>query len=348
MRGRQPDAQLLTDLVDRFQGSTDLVASIRIDPLRMTPGELRNFNIPPQPNPERQPKLHGAWLRAYGRALRSVPFSVDVEALRAVAFQPTVRPQLSLDGGGSRFGTSRNWSGAMIDAVNSQRFDQIYGFWRVPDFAPAPDINGLPYQVSVWIGLDGSRRYFDASLPQAGTTTTYDPVTDQFTVTVWVQWFLRDGDPSQISPVPLPRLTVKAGNEVACSLWVVDPTHVAVSIVNLSTFPDHSGLLVTSPHTLPPGLVRQPIVTGATGEWVLERPGIFGTDLLSNFPNYETARIEGCVAGSADGTERDLTVARYLRLYDGLHQPERTQFVSMPTRAGTSSVDLHYGDTAFG
>ena len=66
--------------------------------------------------------------------------------------------------------SSLNWSGAYVTPRNGRQFTEVHGRWEVPAVAVPSGTSGSPeFRSSIWIGLDGQRRYFDSSLPQIGT-----------------------------------------------------------------------------------------------------------------------------------------------------------------------------------
>ena len=357
IKGRDLDPTVIEDVLARFRGIAPVHGDLEITPTEMKPEELALYGIPPRPKPKRQPSLDRAWLRAFGRKLTIQPFQVEVELLQAIDFQPNP-PEATL-ASPSRFGSSRNWSGASIAADGDQKFVVVFGGWTVPDITSAPAVaNGKPYQCSAWIGLDGERRYVNSSLPQIGTMTEVKaPYTGLPAVQAWTQWYsrYRAGNIA----VPLAGFSVKPGDEVVCSVMVLDPTHVAMVMVNLSQPIQPVGMPVFAEAPLitwPDGVQERTQISGATAEWVLERPGIPGTRELANFPVYTPTPFHSCAAGMSKSTglaglltatERDLVAARYFRMYERLHAPERTRYISMPTRDGDAAMHLTYGDTAF-
>src|SRR5262249_43281738 len=98
--------------------------------------------------------------------------------------------------------SSLNWSGLYITPRNGRQFTQIHGSWVVPGVSPPPGTSGgLEFRSSIWIGLDGQRRYFDSSLPQIGTAQFLNAPSDP-PFSVWCQWWLRE-NPLTYRPIPL-------------------------------------------------------------------------------------------------------------------------------------------------
>ncbi len=345
----------------RFTGVPEDVAHKGpIRPTRLSNEQLLALDLPPRPDPVRQPLLHSAWLQAFGGSNQLLaPPTFEAEL---VLFEdPTFQPDTLEDGiQTSRFETSLNWSGASIEADDERDFMAMVGIWTVPAMSSLPPVTDptIPYQCSAWIGLDGQRRYFDSSLPQIGTITQADPPFGApATAQAWTQWWDRD-DTSPPKPVILSTFKVEPNDRVFAYLFVQDPLTVIMGIVNLSRpepLPTLPMKVVSKPVPRDGPLVA-PRISGTTAEWILERPLIPDTKRLANFPDYGTTSFELCLAamsrqtglpGLFTATERDLTAARLLRMYERLHNPERTRFISMPTRLGSSAIALTYGDTAF-
>ncbi len=149
----------------------------------------------------------------------------------------------------ARHQSSRNWSGASIGAHDGRKFVSIAGTWRVPlVFALPPNDD---YRSSTWIGLDGQRKYVDSTLPQIGTAQYVKRVGGVPTRTTesWVQWWPR-------KPVSIYQMPVSPGDVVLAWMTVGLPARVRAR------------------------------VSGATAEWVMERPTRLGSDELYELPDY--------------------------------------------------------------
>jgi hypothetical protein len=89
-------------------------------------------------------------------------------------------------------------------------------------------------------------------------------------------------------------------------------------------------------------------VTGATAEWITERPTFLGSSTLYPFPDYGETEFRDCVAGTAlrpsaaHGAEH-LSAARLSRMYEVRDNPPRTAFISMAWRRGPTAVHLTHG-----
>ena len=111
---------------------------------------------------------------------------------------------------------------------------------------------------------------------------------------VWWQWWLRDVP--NPPPIRLP-LKVGPGHEIMASLFVADTRHVTFLIANHST-----GEVCTPFKVLEPSAVLTPdrpveplLVSGATGEWITERPVNWTTGLPDTLPFFQKVEFRHCL-----------------------------------------------------
>jgi hypothetical protein len=325
------------------------------DPSKASQEELLYYGLPPRPDPRIHPQVSEIWQKGFGKPLILEAFSFTIEQLLAVGYRPFFRqttPMLA----SSRYETSLNWSGAFVSANRFKKFMQIWGIWTVPNSLKrvpvAPPLKDRPFQVSVWVGLDGQRRYLNSSLPQIGTMSTYDETAPGYTTAqAWTQWWDRE-NPDKTLPVPLP-LAVDPGDCVMAHLTAVGPQLVHLCMVNLTK---HHCMAVwaSSPSVrLHNGLVVPLEISGATAEWIVERPMIPCTNDFANFPDYPPTKFEACVALEADEVNifylptarvQELRGERLIRMYAVDQNPSRIAFTSMPQRQSATSVLLQHGD----
>jgi hypothetical protein len=280
-------------------------------------------------------------------ALRLAPVVPEFQ-LNPRAGQPReLLPSVGL----TRYGTSRNWSGASIVPTGGNMVVLQTGEWVVPvpslpgapDLIPAP-APGAQYACSTWIGLDGQRLYLNSSLPQIGTTQTLTLSSSgqwEPGAFAWFQWWDRLSDTVFIR---LDGLTVANGDRMAAAIWASDSTQVVAYIRNLRTN-DLAWVVADPPTVTVAGNSVKLTVTGATAEWIMERPTYFGRTDLYPFPDYGEATFTDCVAGVAPqpgGTlgEEDLSGARLIRMYEVRDNPPRTAFISMAWKLGADDVRL--------
>lgn len=210
--------------------------------------------------------------------------------------------------GVARPDTSVNWCGAYVTAHDGRIITEIHGSWKVPrvDVPDGIQVTELkPHEelrCSSWLGLDGQRGYLDASLPQIGTShfvkRLKEGVGREPRLGVWWQWWLR-GVPNP-PPIKLP-LEVEAGDEIMASLFVVNSTHVKYLIVNHTKGVVCTPFKETEPSSYLSGILGTPPladipvrVSGATGEWITERPVNWTTGEPDNLPFFEDVVFEDC------------------------------------------------------
>ncbi len=126
-------------------------------------------------------------------------------------------------------------------------------------------------------------------------------------------------------------------------------------MVNLSSANHPNGMAVkgTAPTTtLPNNIQYTPSITGATAEWIVERPRVVGSTELNNFPDYGQTEFDACIAVEGDeadifalfgGVPQELQGARRIRMIYDLFDPARTAFVSMPCKVNETACTARYG-----
>ena len=343
--------ETIDDLQKRFQGFP--APHGLFDPSIASPALLREYGLPPRPDPNSQPLLRQVWNRGFGAPLTLKQFQFDRGLVEATNYRLHFRQADELPFAQTRFETSLNWSGAYVSANRDRQFVQIWGVWRIPDnlrLPPAPfqGPSGIDYMCSNWIGLDGQRLYFDSSLPQIGTSSTLPAGGRPATAQAWTQWWARG---MKTVPVPL-GLMVAPGNRVLSVLTAWDPQTVILVMVNLSTMQAQAVEVTAPPVTLSDGTIATPEIAGATAEWIVERPRIPGKKELYNFPDYGHSEFDFCIAVEGEGVDifslfaglpMQLQAARRIRMFEVLFNPARTAFISMPRKLDNTRVHLKYG-----
>ena len=240
--------------------------------------DLERFGVPPSPDPYTEPGLYRLWQDIIAQPLKPLPIEFVDTAGDSDYFQRAGPLRAA-----ARHQSSRNWSGASIGAHDGRKFVSIAGTWRVPlVFALPPNDD---YRSSTWIGLDGQRKYVDSTLPQIGTAQYVKRIGGVPTRTTesWVQWWPR-------KPVSIYQMPVSPGDVVLAWMTVVNPLHVQFFILNLTAPPPFpfAPFKWRSPRVRWPGLPARvrARVSGATAEWVMERPTRLGSDELYKLPDY--------------------------------------------------------------
>jgi hypothetical protein len=184
--------------------------------------------------------------------------------------------------------------------------------------------------------------YFNSSLPQIGTLQNVDVVNGQPTteISAWWQWWVRDQDNF---PVSLP-LSVSEDDSILCSLVVVTPTKVKFLIKNQTTgymiapF-DQVAPMAQMTHMPSPIQVE---ISGATAEWIMERPTKLQSTQLYELPNYNRVEFKNCLAVSASSEmadrTHDLSNANLINMMAVREHPHRTVPISVAQRQGNNGI----------
>jgi Peptidase A4 family len=327
-------------------------------PIGQPPDVLARYGIPETPDPRTQPKLHAAWLRIFAPPLNWVP--PVLEQLFVEAAEPPRFQQTRLE---TRIQPSDNWCGALIVPHGGLQFVQVFGEWAVPTpklprpFDQAQAGNKHVYQSSTWIGLDGDRLYLNSSLPQVGTAQELAVAangTEAPEYYAWFQWWARDQTALRFKK--LKNVQIQAGTDVMGLIWAIDPTHVHVVFRNFAPLNQITIFRRRSPDIqVPPNPIVQPTISGATAEWIMERPTKrkLNATKLDLFPGFSPVHFKHCVAGMArvashhpPTAEQSLTAPRYKWMFEMANDaPSRTRIIAMSERMSTDTTafKVHHG-----
>jgi hypothetical protein len=316
-----------------------------LDPIHAPDVDIERAGFPPRPDEERQPELFAIWKDVFTRPLTyeiadfglAFPDAYYNDGSTSAALRRTHRE------------ASRNWSGAYITPRDGEMITQVIGLWTVPTVQPAPAGGFLDtYGSSTWIGLDGQRGYFHSTLPQIGTGQFLNLLDDAGLAIVpgskteaWVQWW-------PLCPVTL-TLEVVPGDLMLAWLVVLGPTEVQFIIVNISRL-HYTPFTLFAPDVKMPPQVPNPVqatVSGATAEWIMERPAICPSPLPLPLPYFPPLSFDLCLAVSAraPGTTgirlRTLTSPKLIRMYsveEGPHRAVTRAVAARPTSPGPPFV----------
>jgi hypothetical protein len=298
------------------------------DPLTASPDELRRHGFPPRPDRRIQPEQYAFWSRLFSRQLTFVRAQLS--------FQPPLyrlNHRAARAAATTRHQSSMNWSGGYITPKHGRMFTQVHGEWDVPMLLPPA---GAPanaeYRCSTWIGLDGQRRYLHSSLPQIGTSQFIELVNGQptYTYQAWWQWWLR----GHHNPVAvLHDLQVNPGDRILASIYVLDRTTVLALIMNATTGHITFVLGIAPQATMPHAPAQvQVMISGATAEWVTERPTVWLDDELYDLPDYDAVtfdcRAVSALDPSSPGRVEKLAGARFIHMFERRTNPHRTRTIS--------------------
>jgi hypothetical protein len=290
------------------------------DVMTADPEKLKTYGIPPRPDAAQFPRLFAFWTEMFSPPL------TFTEIVYSLMTDPVLISQLRISTIGKRESSS-NWSGTYIMPRNGRQFTEVHGRWVVPGVtAPSGAPGGQEFRSSIWIGLDGQRRYFDSSLPQIGTAQFLNAPSDP-PFSVWFQWWLR-GNPNTYKPVTL-SLPILAGHRMMASLTVRNDARVHFVILNRTTGVGFRPFTMDAPTDTSSGI--QAKVSGATAEWILERPANAITEELYELPDYNQVQFTDCFAISThggSGLEQTLDGARLINMYKVMDNPPRTVTIS--------------------
>lgn len=265
--------------------------------------------------------------------------------------------------GPSRWGSSLNWSGAVLHGRDGQRFVAAAARWRVPggerpaesrlQGRPEPDMplhlaalaEGKPlpdsWRCSVWVGLDG-HRLSSLSLPQIGTTTIVEAKdgVPRARTYAWAQWWVRG---RMYGERRFADFDLQAGDRVTAFLMMLSRDRVLLRILNERTRRVGSAIWqsgeVGPDRNIGPvqRIHHQPApAEGAAAVFVVERPTVMFSDALYPLPDFGQVVFERCVAGLRGPAEPDrarlvdLAGARLLRMMRQRTDPFRTGRSAVP------------------
>jgi hypothetical protein len=298
--------------------------------------EFHEFGLP---FPDPRSPIYDTWQRIFGPRLtfRFAPeefFEVLADYQLNPNVVPTQAPIIT-----TRWETSGNWSGAYIEPRNDTVFSEVSAHWTVPDLSTVPKPN-VTHSSSIWVGLDGQRLYFNSSLPQIGTTQAIDK-NGNIDYHAWYQWWER-GRTNQ-KPRKVKAFSITAGDQIFSHVQTVNATHVIVSIAKLNPPVQFWSRKRRAPTYLAgPYSNDRPRISGATAQWVVERPMQPNSDDLFPLVDYGRVHFRRCWAsvapepGAPSVGYQTLDGARFIRMYDRRDNPARTAMISSPLRRLTT------------
>jgi hypothetical protein len=168
----------------------------------------------------------------------------------------------------------------------------------------------------------------------------------QATYSTWMQWWARD-TPANVAPLGV---KVSAGDEILCSIELDNVFSATFTLRNVSTGAEAVKASVSSPVAVPPyGAIPTPIrVSGATAEWITERPTDPTTNVKYRLPDYGLVLFTDCHAVSAASPkgsprrDRDLSGNTLITMYERRVNPSRTVKVSVPGRIDDRHTETRY------
>jgi hypothetical protein len=358
-------------LQDRFGAAGAVPGEDSFDAYKATAAEIERYLLPPRQAISASPELDDFYRRMMQPPLTYV---IPKPTVLTTAMRLTVRG--SHTGGiggprgmfGGRWGTTRNWCGAVVAAHGGLRFQSVAARWIVPTpskpskgFKSRTPPPGKSWRTSVWVGLDGFRR-FQPSLPQAGTVSTvdFDEATNTATAPrayFFAQWWVR-GKP--FGEIPIPEIVVRPGDEIYVLMVRRSPTNVSFHVTNRTTNVtthlawtagtyDWAEAGVSAIMAVPEAPTIDAPSEGLYAVYCAERPGIMPADTSVindryvpdpfNMPDFSPIGFGEAMAVMSDpnnpnaaGLTRDLTAARWFRVTSAGRDAagNRTQVLASP------------------
>lgn len=323
------------------------------NPLIASRAQLEFFGLPPRPDENKEPELFRLWARLLDKPLKIVATEFPKVVNGRHPPVPANRVGRNVRPGFQRFQRSRNWSGGCLTAEHPNRLVHVSGTWQVPDVSLPPVLphratKGDEFQSSVWVGIDGRRRYPTSSMPQIGTSQCLQIVDgiEKKKAYAWWQWWSLDEnyppDNRNNPPVPIPNIEVSVHDEIIAGLTLLHHDEVQFFIKNQTT-----GLFTTFV-VVAPGRI---LPLGSTAEWIVERPTVIGSHRLYPLPSYTDVVFRDCLAQSAasigaPATAQQLDRLQFIRMTDIFPDPHRTSFVSVARKEDDRSICVRYRDAS--
>ncbi|MFN8524562.1 MAG: G1 family glutamic endopeptidase [Chloroflexota bacterium] len=314
---------------DELNSIRERISPLTVDdifnPHDASPAELTRNNLPLGPSAGLPPELEGFWNSMFTGAglFRHGRNQEDFELVQTGPNNSQATGRLQF---GSRREWSLNWSGAYVKPRGGLMITDVLGAWTVPDVrSPVGEDPAANFRSSMWIGLDGQRQYANSTLPQLGTAHHVNqPGAPGQTVTSWIQWWPH-------LPLKIKDFAVAPGDRMLAWLTVLDETRVRMLLKN-DTENALAGWVMTAPTVKDAAYFPAPIqarVSGATAEWVLERPSVGDPPVFSQLANFS-----GTTFGAVAGVER--TPAVFTECWYGMATEPGAPIVVRDTRCARS------------
>lgn len=297
-------------------GPTNLVP-VKVPPRGFDPLTASNKDLVEYAYPRRPPEANREAFEIW-RAIVSGPLPTHESMYLIVGEMPSYQLSFSIPFSSGREETSQNWSGLVTHSSDDNPFVSVFGMWQVPAVSAPPGTHKGDFRCSTWIGLDGTKRSLP-SMPQIGTTQRVHVKhgVAKIKLEAWSQWWALGG----ISRIqPFDGFPIAVGDTVACSIDVVSPTSVNVSVTNITQgsqpyIRSMAPIIITTPGSAP--IVLNPPVTGTTAEWIAERPRHFALPMnLYPLPVFDRVTFTGATVTETSGTQRGLGPVKVIRMVE--------------------------------
>lgn len=161
-------------------------------------------------------------------------------------------------------GLSLNWSGY---AVSIPDVTFATGTFTVPTVGPPGTVDGLPTDVSVWVGIDG---YTSGTVEQTGVSGSFNTATNTATYYAWWEMYPR-------SSTTIRSITVNPGDSVTANVTYLGGGSFTLAISD-NTDGQSFSTTVRAPVGGPDAAVRN------SAEWVVERAATISQGYLTILP----------------------------------------------------------------
>jgi hypothetical protein len=327
----------LTDLIN--DSITSKKTPEGFDPRVAPQQDLDHYGFPQRPDPALQPSARAFWDKLFEPPVVFDAFKFQIVPVFTTSPRRMFVAQLS------RLETSSNWSGAYIMPRDGTIFQSVWGSYQVPTPNQPTGEPAGPYASSTWIGIDGQRLYYNSTLPQFGTaqnvdTTSGAPVRSYF---AWWQWWAR-GVAGAAFPVTITTMTINAGDLIMLFMQVAN-NRAGVSFVMRNVSTGHVVHFVQGPPSPTSGLPFG--VSGATAEWVMERPALPPNPAPLQLADYGTVDFHDCGATAINPdtgatVDRSISAATLIDMCVVKEGPERTWVNSIAKPINTSAFLTRY------
>ena len=245
--------------------TTSMAPPEGFDPLQASDGDLAKYGFPPRPDINADPKAYASW----GKAMRASKRRIVPQLAMSDLYHGQKRNGAPIT---ESTGTTLNWSGAVAlsgatSYNSSSTFYFVYGEYVVPLAEQAFGACTYSWDYSAsWVGIDGEGTQ---DVLQAGTDSNAACFNyEEASYWAWVEWAPR-------AETIITNFPVTAGDDMFVEVWHTSPTQGYAYLVNLNTN-QWADLGITAPSGTS--------LTGASAEWVVERPTVGGA--LSTLTNY--------------------------------------------------------------
>jgi hypothetical protein len=218
-------------------------------------------------------------------------------------------------------GVSHNWSGYAVSAAD---VTSVSATFTVPEVGPPGSIEGLPPNVSAWVGIDGDT---SGTVEQTGILGSWDDKTGTATYSAWWEMFPRGAS-------TIKKMTISAGDSITASVTYNDRGSFTLALVDNTTGESFS--TTASAPAGGPNLAQR-----NSAEFIVERAATISKGYLTilSLATFNSDEVFTDASFTAGGTTSTLQQAvDNLPEYAGLPTPPPPQpYWEQITMVGTDS-----------